>query len=148
MSRHVTVHWGSKTFGITTDGGLVTEAAPVLKWAIGKPEAVVAKWLRGKGASFGDRPPPPQRERDHGRAVQRCWCVGLAPEEITAAELVIATMGGTVTEVNLGKRREVPQRLCSSHQPRSGQASDGVKLRHELANQQDVHSQPPPQRIV
>lgn len=40
------------TFGLEVDGGRVTDAAPIARWAIGKPEREVADFYRGKGARF------------------------------------------------------------------------------------------------
>jgi hypothetical protein len=119
--RWIQVRWGSKTFGIATANGKVAEAAPVLKWAIGKPEAQVARWLRSKGATFSELPGPTvlastATAGPSARAVQECWCAHLGAEEIAAAEQVMGKLGGEVIEVDLGgKRALAPQRLCSGH---------------------------------
>ena len=40
------------TFGLITGGGVVTDAAPVAGWAVGKDERQVAAYYRRKGAVF------------------------------------------------------------------------------------------------
>lgn len=40
------------TFGMRVDRGVVVEAAPIARWAVGLPEARVAAYLRKKGAVF------------------------------------------------------------------------------------------------
>jgi hypothetical protein len=40
------------TFGLRIEGGVVVEAPPIARWAVGLPEAKVAAYLRGKGAVF------------------------------------------------------------------------------------------------
>lgn len=40
------------TFGLRVDGGVVVEAAPIARWAVGLPEARVAAYFRKKGAVF------------------------------------------------------------------------------------------------
>ena len=40
------------TFGIAVRDGIVVDAAPIARWAIGKPEGYVAGYYRRKGAVF------------------------------------------------------------------------------------------------
>jgi hypothetical protein len=40
------------TFLIATRGGVVVDAAPIARWALGKPEQKVADFYRRKGAQF------------------------------------------------------------------------------------------------
>lgn len=40
------------TFGIRVEKGIVVEAAPIARWAVGKPEGFVADYFRRKGARF------------------------------------------------------------------------------------------------
>lgn len=40
------------TFGVQVRDGVVIDAAPIARWAIGKPESVVADYYRRKGATF------------------------------------------------------------------------------------------------
>jgi hypothetical protein len=40
------------TFGIEVRDGVVVDAAPIARWAIGKPEQYVADYYRRKGAKF------------------------------------------------------------------------------------------------
>jgi hypothetical protein len=40
------------TFAVVTRDGRVIDAAPIARWAIGKPEQQVADYFRRKGATF------------------------------------------------------------------------------------------------
>lgn len=40
------------TFGIQVRGGVVVDAAPIARWAVGKSEVEVAAYYRRKGAVF------------------------------------------------------------------------------------------------
>lgn len=44
-----------------------------------------------------------------------CWCERLSIEERAAAELVTERLGGTVTDVQVGKRPEVLGAPCRRH---------------------------------
>lgn len=44
----VSLPWA--TFGVAVADGRVVDAAPIARWAIGKPEAQVAAYFRRKGA--------------------------------------------------------------------------------------------------
>jgi hypothetical protein len=50
--RWIWVSMPYATFGIVTRGGRVVDAAPIARWAIGKPEGQVAGYFRRKGAVF------------------------------------------------------------------------------------------------
>ena len=50
--RLVWVSLPHATFGLVTCGGAITDAAPIARWAIGKPERYVADFYRRKGAEF------------------------------------------------------------------------------------------------
>lgn len=50
------VHWGDATFGLGIERGVVRQAPPMAKWAIGHDEAGVAAWFRKRGATFTDMP--------------------------------------------------------------------------------------------
>jgi hypothetical protein len=41
---------GAPTFGLVFEDGRVTEAAPVARWALGKPKSKVLDYYRQKGA--------------------------------------------------------------------------------------------------
>lgn len=51
------------TFSIVEENGMVTEVAPISKWALGKPIDTVLNWWRSKGADdireLGKRITPP-----------------------------------------------------------------------------------------
>lgn len=40
------------TFGVAVRDGVVVDAAPIARWAVGKPEEQVAAYYRRKGATF------------------------------------------------------------------------------------------------
>lgn len=46
----VSLSWAC--FGLGVRDGLVVWAAPIARWAIGKPETVVADYYRKQGAEF------------------------------------------------------------------------------------------------
>lgn len=48
----VVSYWmpGAPTFGLVFEDGRVTEAAPVARWALGKPKSKVLDYYRRKGA--------------------------------------------------------------------------------------------------
>jgi hypothetical protein len=46
----VTAPWA--TFGLIVRDGLVVEAAPICRWAVGEKEWKVADYLRQRGAQF------------------------------------------------------------------------------------------------
>lgn len=53
MTRWVWVSLPYATFGIAVRDGVVVDAAPIARWAIGKSERRVADYYRRKGAVFG-----------------------------------------------------------------------------------------------
>lgn len=46
----VSLPWA--TFGLRVEHGTVVDAAPIARWAIGKPERDVAAYFRRRGATF------------------------------------------------------------------------------------------------
>lgn len=40
------------TFGLRVEAGVVVEAAPIARWAVGRDERRVANYYRRKGATF------------------------------------------------------------------------------------------------
>lgn len=50
----VSLPWA--TFGLEVQDGHVVDAAPIARWAIGKPEADVAAYYRRRGAQFARLP--------------------------------------------------------------------------------------------
>jgi hypothetical protein len=51
--RWIRVTWGDACFGVgIDDDGKIAAAAPLVGWAIGKQQHVLADWLRAKGARF------------------------------------------------------------------------------------------------
>ena len=52
MSRMIWVSLPHATFGVVTSAGVVTDAAPIALWAVGKSEREVAAYYRRKGARF------------------------------------------------------------------------------------------------
>lgn len=58
--RWVWVSLPYATFGLAVAGGRVVDAAPIARWAIGKPERQVAAYYRRKGAQLVPLDPFPQ----------------------------------------------------------------------------------------
>jgi hypothetical protein len=56
MARWIWVSLSYATFGLGIKDGRVVEAAPIARWAIGKPERQVADFYRRKGAEFAAVP--------------------------------------------------------------------------------------------
>jgi len=54
VTRLIWVSLPYATFGIITREGMVTGAAPIARWTIGKDERYVADYYRRKGAVFQD----------------------------------------------------------------------------------------------
>lgn len=54
--RWVQVTMGRACFGICIRDGIVVMAAPIAKWAVGRPERPVAAYYRKIGATFRDVP--------------------------------------------------------------------------------------------
>jgi hypothetical protein len=52
MSNWVRVELPYACFGLRVRDGIVTEAAPIARWAIGLPESQVARYFARKGAVF------------------------------------------------------------------------------------------------
>lgn len=52
--RWIWVSLAYATFALATEDGIVVDAAPVAKWAIGKNEKYVADYYRRKGARFAE----------------------------------------------------------------------------------------------
>ena len=50
--RWVWVSLPYATFGIAAENGVVVDAAPIARWAVGKQERFVADYFRRKGARF------------------------------------------------------------------------------------------------
>ena len=50
--RWIWVSLSYATFGLAVRDGIVVDAAPIARWAIGKPEQKVADFYRSKGARF------------------------------------------------------------------------------------------------
>lgn len=46
----VSLHYA--TFGLKVEDGRVVDAAPIARWAVGRPEGYVAGYYRRKGARF------------------------------------------------------------------------------------------------
>jgi hypothetical protein len=36
---------------IADDAGIIRRAAPILRWAVGRPVAALARWTRGRGGT-------------------------------------------------------------------------------------------------
>lgn len=62
MTRWIWVSLPNATFGISTDGGHVTDAAPIARWTVGRPEREVADWYRSRGAVFREAGPEQEIE--------------------------------------------------------------------------------------
>lgn len=62
MTRWIWVSLTYATFGIATRDGVVVDAAPIARWAVGKDERFVADFYRRKGAQFVplELPPSPK----------------------------------------------------------------------------------------
>jgi hypothetical protein len=45
---HVSLPWA--TFGLAVRGGIVVDAAPIARWAVGKDERKAAAWFLRRGA--------------------------------------------------------------------------------------------------
>lgn len=54
--RWVWVSLPYATFALGAQNGTITEAAPIARWAVGKPEHEVADYYRRKGAQFRSLP--------------------------------------------------------------------------------------------
>jgi hypothetical protein len=54
--RWIQVDWGDACFQIGTQDGVCVEVPPLVKWGKGKPESLVAGWLKAKGARFTPLP--------------------------------------------------------------------------------------------
>ncbi|MFF0864139.1 hypothetical protein ACFYUV_20440 [Nonomuraea sp. NPDC003560] len=54
MERWFWVSLAYATFAIVVRDGRVVDAAPIARWAIGKPEQRVADYYRRKGAEFAE----------------------------------------------------------------------------------------------
>lgn len=52
MTRWIWVSLSHATFGIGIRDGVVADAAPIARWAVGKDERQVADYYRRKGAQF------------------------------------------------------------------------------------------------
>lgn len=52
MTRWIWVSLPYATFAVVVRDGVVVDAAPIARWAIGKPEEKVATFYRRKGATF------------------------------------------------------------------------------------------------
>ncbi|MET8864657.1 hypothetical protein ABZW11_17105 [Nonomuraea sp. NPDC004580] len=50
--RWVWVSMPHATFAVVVRDGRVSDAAPIARWAVGKPERQVADYFRRKGATF------------------------------------------------------------------------------------------------
>lgn len=56
MKRWIWVSMPHATFAVAVAHGVVVEAAPIARWAVGKPEHVVAAHFRRRGAHFAVLP--------------------------------------------------------------------------------------------
>lgn len=56
-ARWIWVSLPYATFGLAVKAGQVVDAAPIARWAIGKPESTVAAYYRKRGAEFREIPP-------------------------------------------------------------------------------------------
>ncbi|MEV0231603.1 hypothetical protein [Nonomuraea sp. NPDC050786] len=52
MDRWIGVSLSYATFAIVVRDGRIVDAAPIARWAIGKPEQRVAEYYQRKGAEF------------------------------------------------------------------------------------------------
>lgn len=52
MQRLYRIQTDYYTAGVITKSGRIIKAAPVLKWAIGKPITKLQRWAKKKGAKF------------------------------------------------------------------------------------------------
>lgn len=50
--RWIWVSLPHATFGLAVEGGRVVDAAPIARWAVGRPELEVADYYRRRGARF------------------------------------------------------------------------------------------------
>jgi hypothetical protein len=63
-SRWIRVNLPYAVFALGCRDGLIAEAPPIAKWAMGKPEAEVAEFYRSKGATFDELPIAGRRGRE------------------------------------------------------------------------------------
>lgn len=52
MSKTIWVNLPYATFGITVERGIVTDAAPIGKWMIGKNTPFIREWITKKGGRW------------------------------------------------------------------------------------------------
>lgn len=52
MTRIIQVLLPHATFGLIVSGGMIVEAAPIARWAVGRGEREVAGYYRRRGAIF------------------------------------------------------------------------------------------------
>lgn len=52
MTRWMWVSLPHATFALAASGGRIVDAAPIARWAVGKPEREVAAYFRRHGARF------------------------------------------------------------------------------------------------
>jgi hypothetical protein len=52
MREWVRVELRYATFAVLVQDGFVVDAAPIARWAIGRPEVAVASYYRRRGARF------------------------------------------------------------------------------------------------